>query len=176
MRLKSPDVAPMVDTARGAGHTRASRGEAVRTALIVLAATLVACEPPPAPAGPAPGIALSFPPPSDVEEGGLWKVHVGTDGNFTVLAVVDVVGITLTDPYTNPPPEVAPDEGHWHLTVEGFPYVPSFATFATKVIPAADAAAGTYRVTAEMQENDHSPKLVDGAPVTASVEIELVVP
>jgi hypothetical protein len=142
---------------------------------------LIACEPPPEVdvAGQLEddvSISIVYPPLVD-PEGGPFRIKPDANGDFFVKIVVDVTGFELVDPYADPPPPNAEDEGHWHADLSDGDTIVSFARFGEIYLDGSEVTDGDLRViTVTVRQNDHGQRDLEDGAGEDTVEIRLDVP
>jgi hypothetical protein len=153
----------------------------VRIGILAAMTLLVACEPPPASAvsvaDEALAITILYPPSSNDAGNGPFEILPQADGDYVIPVVVDVSGIELTNPYTDPAPELDDAQGHWHADVEGASTLATSDRFGELVIAGDSVTApSTAVITVTMRENDHNPREDEGEGVEDTVEVLLIAP
>lgn len=163
----------------------------VRLALLGVALA-TGCQPPPEiqlngtdgtdePDGGDPTVSIAFPPPVDPDGGGPYEFErQDVTEDWDVVVAVDIDGLDMVDPYTNPPPELADGEGHWHLdsNITGVTTLVVSSGSVEFEVPSELITPGqTAVLTVSLRNNEHGAlNDSDGDPIEAVVEIALVDP
>ncbi|MCB9680505.1 MAG: hypothetical protein H6733_03465 [Alphaproteobacteria bacterium] len=148
----------------------------MRPLVVLLGLVLAACEPPPNPLGSGVSLDIIYPPATN-PGGGAFQILPETDGDYHIDVIVDIEGIELVNPYTDPPPPVDDTQGHWHLETAGQSHVTSFDRWAELVVDGSTITSNSIIVlTATMRQNDHNPREVEGTAIEDTIEVQLVAP